>query len=351
MKIRTAVVTLAAVLLASMASAQATRTLKLNGEQRKRVQALSKEVDEVFAQKHSAPADVVLSWQGAFLGAGNGLVYIPYTIGIDGKFSQTPVTMYVRVLTKDAKPADYDASKTTTIRSYTSLTVVNDPKDMRSGNIAPTGVVAEDVKFFEPPKDGRLMHGMWLPPGEYDVFVAMQENRGKELPKTAVLKLPLVVPDLSKGLAVSSLILAEGVEPVTPSSKQRDQLDDPYAIAGTKILPTASTRRRKDSELTVVFYVYHPELNANGKPDLQADYTFYSDNAGIEKLFIHSIPQTFTAETLPPDFDPALHQIMGGQTMPLATFPLGEYRVEVKVTDKVSNATAVASATFSVFGQ
>lgn len=341
-----------AVLLAKVVSAQTLPPPRLNSEQRKRAQALSTLVDEVFAQKHSAPADVVLSWRGFFIAADKGLVYIPYTIGIDGKLTGTPVAMYVRVLAKDAKPADFDPSKTTTMRSYLGqMSMQVDTKDIRSGNIPPTGIVAEDVLFFEPPKDGRLSRGIWLPPGEYNMFIAMQEKAGKDLPKTAVLKQPITVPDLSKGLALSSLILADSIEPVPPSSKQRNQLDDPYAIAGTKITPSVSTRMGKSGDVTVVFYVYNPAPAPGGKPDLQVDYTFYADNAGVEQPFNKGTPQLFNSQTLPPDFNPAIHQIMGGESVPLASFPNGDYRLEVKVTDKTANATAAGSATFSVFGQ
>src|SRR5204862_7519791 len=111
---------------------------------------------------------VVATWEGALIGAEKGRVYIPETVNIGGKFDKAPVAMYVRVLQKDARAADVDASKTTTIRSYLGqMSVVNDTKDLRSGYVEPTGVVAEDIQFFEPPKDGRLMRGVWLPPGEY----------------------------------------------------------------------------------------------------------------------------------------------------------------------------------------
>jgi hypothetical protein len=355
MRMRNLCPAVAAVMLLTGAAAAQAQTLappRLNPEQRRRAQALSKLVDEVAWEKHSAPADVVLSWQGSFIGADKGLVYIPYTLGIDGKFNTTPVAMYVRVLTKDAKAPDFDASRTTTIRSYLGqMSVVNDTKDLRSGYIEGTGLVAEDVQFFEPPKDGRLTRGMWLPPGEYNVFVAMQEKPDKGLPKTVVLKQPLVVPDLSGTLALSSLIVADRIEPVAPTSKQRNQLDDPYAIAGTRITPSVSTRFRKDGEMTVVFYVYHPALGTDGKPDLQADYTFFETNAGVEYPFTKSLPQLFNAQTLPPDFNPVVHQIMGGQSVPLGSFGNGDYRLEVKVTDKVAGITAVGQTTFSVVGQ
>lgn len=342
----------ALVVIAASVSAQTITPPRLSSEQRKRAQALSKLVDEVFAQQHSAPADVALTFKGTFIGAEKGLVYIPYTVNIDGKFDTPPVAMYVRVLAKDAKPADYDASRTTTMRSYLGqMSVVNDTKDIRNGNIDPTGIVAEDIQFFEAPKDGRLVRAMWLAPGEYNVFIAMQEKGDKAFPKTVVLKQALVVPDLSKGLSVSSLIIADRIEPAPSTTKNRNQLDDPFDIAGTRITPAATSRLRRNGELTVVYYVYHPAVAADGKPNLQADYTFYSNNAGVEQVFNKSAAQLFNGETLPPDFNPVVHQIMGGQAILLGAFPYGDYRLEVKVTDKLTNTAAVASATFSVFGQ
>jgi len=339
-------------MLSVTASAQVIQPPRLNNEQRKRVQGLAKIVDDVFTQKHSAPADVALSWQSSFIAAEKGLVYVPYIIGIDGKFDQMPVVMYVRVLTKDATPRDFDPSKTTTMRSYLGqMSVQNDVKDIRSGSIEATGTVSEDVQFFEPPKDGRLMRGMWLAPGEYNVFVAMQEKADKDLPKTAVIKQPLTVPDLSKGLAMSSLILAQEVEPAPVTTKQRNQLDAPYDIAGTRITPVVGTRFRKTDELTVVYYIYHPALGSDGKPELQADYAFYSVNAGVEQPFRKNAPQIFNGQTMPADFNPAVHQILGGQAVSLAPFSNGDYRLEVTIADKVANTKTSGSTTFSVIGQ
>ena len=42
------------------------------------------------------------------------------------------------------------------------------------------------------------------------------------------------------------------------------------------------------------------------------------------------------ATTLPPAFDMSLgHQLQTGQAVPLASFPAGDYRLEIKVTDKL----------------
>jgi hypothetical protein len=338
-------------LLSVTADAQKMSVPRLNSEQKKRALGLSKLIDEVFAQKHSAPSDVALSWQGYFVAAEKGLVYVPYALGIDGKLNPAPVAMFVRVFTRDAKPADWDPSKTTTLRSYLGqMSVVNDTRDIRSGYIEPTGIVAEDVHFFVPDRDGRMHRGLWLRPGEYDIFIAVQEKPGKDLPKTAVLKQPVVVPDLSSGLALSSVFVAEKIEPAASGSKPRDQLEDPFAIAGTKIAPLVAPRLRRTDELTIAYYIYNAAAGPSGKPNVEADYIFYSINAGVELPFTKSVPQYFTPETLPADFNPAVHHIMGGEAVSLESFPAGDYRVEVRVEDKVTKAVALGSATFSVFG-
>ena len=57
------------------------------------------------------------------------------------------------------------------------------------------------------------------------------------------------------------------------------------------------------------------------------------------------------AETLPPAFDFAAgHQLQAGQAVPLGSFPEGDYRLEIKVTDKLANKTLTRDVNFSVAG-
>jgi hypothetical protein len=42
---------------------------------------------------------------------------------------------------------------------------------------------------------------------------------------------------------------------------------------------------------------------------------------------------------------------MGGLAVSLAGFPVGDYQLEVKVTDKVTRQTVSRTLDFSVFGQ
>jgi hypothetical protein len=350
---RRAAVTSVVVLIAGISvPASAQRAQSLRGEQKVQMDALVQVVDEVVAQKHSAPADVALSWQSHFMKSDRGLVYMPYTVGIDGKFSTPPVAVYIRVLKKDAQVGYYDASRTSTMRTWMNVggsPTQLDLKDIRSGNVPGTEATTQDAYFIEPPPDGRLSRALWLPPGEYDVLVGMRERPGKGLPKTVVLKQPITVPDLSKGLALSSLVLADGVEPATRATTRQQQMEQPYSMGGTKIIPSVGTRFKNTSDFTVVFYVYNPAPGPGSKPDVQVDYTFLQKSGDVERVFLSSPGQAFNAQTLPPEFSLAAgHQLMVGQSVPLGSFPPGQYRVQVTVTDNLAHTSVNGDVTFSV---
>jgi hypothetical protein len=52
---------------------------------------------------------------------------------------------------------------------------------------------------------------------------------------------------------------------------------------------------------------------------------------------------------LPPQFDVAAgHQLPGSLVVPLTSFPVGDYRLEIKVTDKISGKTLTQNVNFTV---
>jgi hypothetical protein len=44
------------------------------------------------------------------------------------------------------------------------------------------------------------------------------------------------------------------------------------------------------------------------------------------------------------------HQLQAGQAVPLTSFPEGDYRLEIKVTDKLANKSLTRDVNFSVSG-
>jgi hypothetical protein len=180
-------------------------------------------------------------------------------------------------------------------------------------------------------------------------------NEGRNQPpqKTSVLKQPVSVPDYYNGeLATSSLILADRADPLQTPYSPEEQPAHPYALGALEIVPAADPRFTKTEELLVFIQIYNSGLTPEGKPDLEVEYNFHQKAVdGSEKYFNRTPPQQFNAKTLPAQFDAkAGYQISAAQGIPLAIFPEGDYRLEIKITDKLSGKALKREATFTVVG-
>ena len=99
----------------------------------------------------------------------------------------------------------------------------------------------------------------------------------------------------------------------------------------------------------MLFWVYGAETDAASKPDVTIEYSFYQKMADGEKYFNKTAPQALNATTLPPEFSVAAgHQLPGSLVVPLGSFPTGDYRLEIKITDKRSSKTLTQNASFTV---
>jgi hypothetical protein len=336
---------------------------KLSDAQRNELAPLVRTVDEVMksgtagtfavtTNKEGAatlapdPATVPLTWKNDFLKATNNLIYVPFIITIEpGKIGST-VAGYLRVAPKGMTtppPAPKDAKK--------------DAKD------APQQYPFEDVYFIElraaaTGQPQRLTRAFAVPAGNYDVYLALRERpaggekAAADAPvKITVMKQELTVPNFwSNEFTTSSLILADKVEPINGQLSPEQQRERPYVLGATEIVPASDNKFKKSEELGVIFQVYGYQMGSDGKPDVQIDYMFHQkDAAGGEKPFNKTEPQKFNAQTLPPNFSPEQgHQIVGGQMIPLASFPEGEFRLEIKVTDNKSTKTLQREVLFTV---
>jgi hypothetical protein len=192
------------------------------------------------------------------------------------------------------------------------------------------------------------------------VYITLKErlavdvkDREKAATKSGVLKQTVTVPNFwSEELMTSSIIVADRVEPLSAPLTPREQAEQPYTLGTTQIVPSMTGTFSKKNELSLVFLIYNPVLGADKKPDVSVEYSFYqkvATEASGEKFFNKTNPQVFSAKTLPPQFDPAAgHQLVAGQSLPLGSFPEGEYRLEIKVTDKLSGKTITHNVKFVV---
>jgi len=301
-------------------------------------------VDRVIGGQMPAPTDYTLTWESNhFTKGADGATYVPFTVVVDKGLAGKQVAYYVRVAEKGAPaPAPPDPKA----------------KDDKNAPVRPT-YPWERISFTQVPESGKMSRAVVLKPGDYDVYIALKEKSTTEIkdlakappPKMAFVKRELTVPDYSGAeLKVSTPILASTVEPLTAPLTPAQMEENPYGVFGAmKIVPSADGKFSKAGEFSIVFFVYGAGDAGGGKPNITLDYSFYVKQAEGEKYFNKTAPQELNGTTLSPDFNVAAgHQVPGMLSIPLASFPVGDYRLEIKVTDKASNKSITQNVAFTV---
>jgi hypothetical protein len=300
------------------------------------VDALVKLIDA--SQKgQPTPSDFTISWHNDFMKAQQGRIYVPFTLSIDpAGLTTRNASMFIRV-----------AARTPPAPSTPPEAAEKDaPKD-KAAQAQPPLWPFEDIHLFEfkEPAKGqpyKVSRALAVPGGEYDVYIALHERKSGRnvVAKAAVLKQSLTVPDYWNGqLQTSSVILADSVQPRTSPASQEEAIEKPYLIGNTEITPAVDNKFTKAEELSVIFMIYNPGLK-DKKPDVTVEYKFYQKATdGTEKYFNRTSPTVLNASSLPPQFDFDLgHQLVAGQSVPLASFPEGDYRLEIEVIDNLAQA-------------
>ena len=303
----------------------------------------------------AAKGEIALKWESAHFIKGQNGVYIPFTVSFDPSAVRTSeVSIYIRAVEKSQLPAVVAALTP-------SAAPGNKPPAQPP---APPKYVWDNVHFLQKPVDGRITRAIALPPGDYELFVAVKERSvaptsaltnppGTPTARTGLLRHTVVAPDFSKPeLQTSSVLLASTVEPVSGQLSPAEQEANPFVFGPMRIVPSREGKFSKSNDLQVIFWVYGALASAAGKPDVLIDYNFYVKQPdGSEKYFNKTAPQELNAKTLPPEFNAAAgHQLPGSLVVPLMSFPAGEYRLEIKVTDKPSGKVVTQNVAFTVTG-
>lgn len=321
---------------------------KRSKQEQQDIEALAKLIDNVSMGQQQAPADIPIAWDGGhFVKGQDGKTYIPFTLTIDrSKMSAPGTVMFVRAVSKTAAPA-------TTAGTSGDKGEKKDEDKKKNDRVE---YPWENVHVLDVPETGKVSRAMALAGGDYEIFVAVREkttgDRKQPPAKMGLLRTDLKVPDFSATeLATSSVIVADTVEQVQGTMSSEQQQENPYTFGNMKIVPSRDPKFKKEGELQVVFWIYGASADANKKPDVQIEYNFHQKTAEGEKYFNKTAPQQLNATTLPPQFDMALgHQLPGSLVVPLASFPAGDYRLEIKITDKPSGKTLTRDVAFSVVG-
>ncbi|HUK35387.1 MAG TPA: hypothetical protein VLV86_15830 [Vicinamibacterales bacterium] len=293
--------------------------------------------------------DFGLTWARAdYLKAANSLEYVPFTVVYDAtKVTSPSVALYWRVVAQNA-----GTSATLT------LPAKKDDKDKDKDKKPVSKYAYENLTYITPSggAQARLSRPFTVTAGTYDVYVMMREQssgaKNAPPPKVAVIKQTLTVPDLwTQDLTTSSVIAASHIEPLSAPLSPNEQLERPYAALGSmEITPSLDGKFTTKDELSIFFLIYNAKTDAMNKPDVAVEYNFYSKPAGApEKFFNKTAVQSLNASTLPKEFDMSLgHQLSTGQGVQLTSFPAGDYRLEVKVTDKLSGKSITRDVNFTV---
>lgn len=343
MQIRRVLALCVALLVATAASIVAQNAQKddkkRNKQEQQDMEALVKMVDGVSMGQQQAPADIPITWESNhFVKGQDGKTYVPFTIAVD-RSKASNVAIYVRLAAKGGGSAE----------APTGTAGQKDEKK-KDGRVE---YPWENHHFVEVPANGKISRALAVPGGDYEVFLAMKEKGTgdkKQVAKSGLLRKDLSVPNFNAAeLNTSSVIVADAVEPVQTAVSNEQQQENPYTFGTMRIVPSVDPKFKKTGELQVVFWIYGATPDASKKPDIQIDYNFHQKTGEGEKYFNKTAPQLLNATTLPPQFDAALgHQLPGSLVVPLASFPAGDYRLEIKVTDKPSGKTLTRDVPFSV---
>lgn len=311
--------------------------------------ALAGIADAVLAGR-GAPADFTLAWRNDFFKAQPG-TFVPFTVSFDAlSLSSRAAMLYVRVERQGDKPAQGRRGQAPVYETIFPVRI-----DTAGGRLA------------------HLTRGFAVPPGRYRVVVVVRETAqdpGDALPmrKTGALVRELNVPDFWTGeLAISTVVLADRVEPLRRAIPADELDEDPYVVGTNRIHPAAGSTLARNRELIVVFLVYNPAVGVDKHFDVQVDYHVYRKNqegepvegtapegrgarAG-ERYVTRTNPQRFNPSMMGLGFDPAAGTpVLAGQGILLAGFDSGDYRLEITVTDLLSRKSLSRDVTFAVIG-
>lgn len=351
-------------------SAQTPEARRLSGAELAEALQLQKLADAVAAGKLPG-GDAALEWDAHFLRAPDGKTYVPFTLRIeDVAEGFDHVGLYVRVAARrppgeqprQSGSADFTAgslavsvperqfARGAPVAGESSANLAALERALRSRE---PRFAFEDVHFVDVPEVRRteprvIRRAFAVPAGEYDVYLAVRERprRGRTPPRAAVIKRAVTVPDFSRpALGTSSVILADRFEPLARQLGPPEAIEHPYAFGPAEVIPRSSARFSAEGRLSLLFFVHDPQLDARGQPDLRVEYVFVQ--LAPERPFRATAPQHFNAAT-GTGYDPKTRQVPVTADVPLAPFPPGPYRLDIRVRDNLARAGAQTSVMFVV---
>ena len=276
--------------------------------------------------------------------------YVPFTVTIDpSKVSKEEIAMYLFVaphVDAAAAPAAGDGADA--------------PSDVPEAD--PFAASVYDDLFFVDVSDSMSDEGaieihraFQAPGGMYDVYVVVRDSAGEDGEEgdlaesmVIVLKEQVDVPDFWNGeFQASTIFVAEALDELDSPLSQEEQRLNPYTIGMTEIIPKRDGNYTQEDNLSLLFYVYNPQLTADQSPDVTVAFDFHRVNPAGESFFNRTSPQEFNAQTWPTG-QPVTGGLPSGQSVPLGSFPASDFRLEITITDNAAGQTLTHEVNFKV---
>ena len=193
---------------------------------------------------------------------------------------------------------------------------------------SPEGTDVDGFRLYQ----GRIS----LPPGPYSAFYGIQNGATREL---FSLSERLTVPDFREGtFALSGITLAARLEPVpNPES------DPPFLVGRLLVIPKMEAVYKTGTDLAYYFQVYHPAKDPKtGEISLDLTYQF------LQASSVQKTGQPVFQPLGKPLFFENQTGLVHGYAFPLTGWPVGEFKLQITVKDRVTGRSSQAEARFSV---
>ena len=291
-------------------------------------------VDAVAAGRAAAPSDIAVTWDSNhFFRAPDGSTYMPFTVTVDkSKIASPTAALYIRVVEQGRRRPPPRRRPRATTRTRT-----------------PPVHAWEKFDFAMLGPDGKLARYIQVKPGDYDLYRRDQgQGHGREGGQElhAESRHPEEGSDGSRlqhaGPHDEQHAPLDAVFSRPPAGVTAD--DDPYIFGQMQIVPSRDGKYKKTDTLSVVYWVYGATGDTAGKPDLTGREQLQSEDGGRREV----LQQDAAAgvERAEP-----VQRLDGRAELPgsaAGEFPPGDYRLEIKITDKASGKTVTQNVNFPV---
>jgi len=350
MLLRRIIKTTCVILLALMANPnRAFSQGALERWQEDELQPLLERVTSVYRSEVPAENTVELSvdfLRGGRDPEGNGLIFAPFTLEASAStFSMSEFLLYLLVVPHtDPATREADAAPAGPRSSNSAAPQTTNPnisQEMLESRVF-QDVFFVSVSDVESDDDELLKfdRAFQAPAGTYDAYVVVRDSVGEDgdrgdLSESAIVVSveQIEVPDYWNGeLQTSSVIFAESLEVLEEPLSQEQTRTEPYTFGTTQFVPKRDSNYSKaEDALSLIFFIYNSQVDGE-QADVTVEFEFHTVNANGEAFFNRTPPYEFNAATMA-GFDAVANGIPSQVSIPLASFPVSEYRLEITVTD------------------